>query len=807
MKPRLYTLFLLYFCTLFCTTGATALTTPQWSQPLALQQPTNETTLDWLPAGDGETILATALQYEVVVRRVRPDGSFRQVLVLNAYNLATTLYGSLDVAMAADSVSDDTMLLVSERGISAKFCSLVRLDANGQRKHASSVPNLSADDGACLELALLPDGSIAVLRTRALVRLNADGTLRWHRSLWPAVRDAAGTLLRVDTQQRLVIAGGEAEPTVHRFDLDGMPVSTHALLQPALPGAVAGLDLLDNGDIVVAGSLDPPGNASHTGFLVRLASSGQAQLLHTGADDVPFTYSIHDDAGLLYAQADDGTVRAIAAADGQLLWQRAGRHVAALAAGAVLVQAETDWRATAVSPQNVPLWSTPIPHAPDRAEVAIAADGGVRLVADIASSSTDCGPSPALLALAASDGSIVSDRRICRIEALGEVRTLSVLPQAGVLVQLREDVRLLDDSGIERWRFDARTLSGTEARSVIQSSALLPDGGAWVLSVRPLSPPIQPVLRRLGADGSVLQRWNVPVPPDYAANSVALVASADEVVLLIGLPGKLRWVRYTQPGDLREIRDFEFASVSNGAGFSMSFPAAPQRLAGGDVVLGYSWMPQCGFLCPPRKMPLVLLRLGRDGAERWRHAELDWYSPFAGFNSDGSAVAMTRTGTSTPGEIQRIDANGVAAPRQPLGVPITAIAGPSRDRYLLLSDGNHHVLDASGNLTATGLTLGGDALDAGSIGFLLWPYSADTDALLIDPLSYTVSARFDVDGNPDLQQNLYTSHWKLGEDGSVYVATLRESGSVAQSGARAYLTRFAVPGSAAADIVFIDRFE
>lgn len=806
MIQRHRSLFPLFLCSLLSMAGsdAAALTTPQWSRPLSLYRPTNESTRDWLAAADGGTIVATISEDDVVLRHVQPGGGYRYVLVLDTYGLPLPTTGAATIKLAAAAGSGDTLLLIGGSG-SHPDCNLVQLDADGRRKRLSPVPQLSADDGVCLELAPLPDGSTVVLRERALVRLDSNGSLRWHQQLSPALRTAGSRRLLIDAQQRIVVAGGETEPTVHRFDLDGSPTSTQPLLQPSLPGTIGSLDLLANGDIVVAGRMDPPGDAAQTGFLVRLGAGGQTQLLHTAASDVAYTYSTHDDAGLLYVQASDATVRAIAAADGQLLWQRDGRSVAALAAGAVLAQAEPGWRATALSPQNGVLWSTPIPHAADRAEVRVDADG-VRLVADISTATAGCGPSPAVLTLALSDGAIAADQRICTIEVAAEARTLSALPQAGVLVQLHEEVRALDDSGAERWRFDARQLGGAEARSRLLSAALLPDGGGWLLTAR-TTPPIQPVLRRLAADGSVLQQWNVPVPPGYVANSAALVAEANEAVLLIGQPGKLRWVRFTRPGDLREIRDYDLADVSSGLGFSLSFPAQPRRLADGDIVLGYSWLTGCAFMCPPRNTSLALLRLGRDGSERWRHLELGWYAPFAGFNSDGSAMAASLTGTTASGEIQRLGADGVAAPRQLLGMPISSIAGPSRDRYLLTSNGTHYALDASGNLTATGLTLGADALGANDAGFLLLPYSGETDALLVDAQSYAVSARLDFDGNPEQERNPYASHWMLVDDGSFYAISPRPAESLSQRGLRSYLTRFALPGSAAADIVFSDVFE
>lgn len=810
MISRNRSLFAVLLCA-FLYTGsdcAQALSTPQWSRSLSTDQPTNESTLGWLAAADGETIVATGYLGEIVVRRVQRSGSYRYVQVLRPGSLPLWLSGAVTVTMAADVASGDTLLLIGEKNASLpESCNLVQLDADGRRKRLSAVPRLSADDGACLELAPLPDGSTVVLRERALVRLDSNGNLSWHLPLWPEVRAGSGKMLLLDAQQRLVVAGGETEPTVHRFNLDGGLVSTHALLQPPLPGGIGGLDLLANGDIVVAGQMDPAGNATHTGFVVRLGAGGQAQLLHTASNDVAYAYSTHDDAGLLYLQSGDGTVHAISAADGQLLWQRDGRSVAALAAGAVLVQAEPGWRATAVSPQNVSLWSTAIPHAIDRAEVRADDSSGIRLVADISSATADCGPSPALMALAPSDGNIAGNKRICTIEASASVRRLSTLPQAGALVQFSEEIRALTGSSAERWRFNARALGGEEARSRVLAATLLPDGGAWVLTARTTPPPIQPVLRRLAADGSLLQRWNVPVPSGYAANTAAIVAEANEAALLIGSPGKLRWVRFTRPGDLREIRDYELAATGGGLGFYLSFPVQPRRLASGDIVLAYSWLPECGFLCPPRNTPLALMRLGRDGSERWRRLELGWYAPFAGFNSDGSAIAASQTGTVNLGEIQPIGADGVAAPRQLLGMPISSIVGPSQDRYLLTSNGTHHALDASGNLTATGLTLGADALDASDAGFLIVPYSGDTDALLIDPQSYAVSARFDFDGNPDLQQSFYTSHWTLGDDGSVYAVSQRPSETMPQTGVRSYLTRFAVPGSAASDIVFLDAFD
>ena len=81
-------------------------------------------------------------------------------------------------------------------------------------------------------------------------------------------------------------------------------------------------------------------------------------------------------------------------------------------------------------------------------------------------------------------------------------------------------------------------------------------------------------------------------------------------------------------------------------------------------MLAYSTkLAYCGILCPGLPATLALMRLGRDGAERWSHVQTHWQRPFVGLNHDGSAITAALTGTVTLGEIQRIDANGAAAPR------------------------------------------------------------------------------------------------------------------------------------------------
>lgn len=799
----------LSLCGLLHALDAGAQVTPQWSRPLSAYQRTDETTLAWLPAAGGDTIVATDFRGEVVLRRVRPDGSDRYMQVLRPYYLAVPLYGEMLVAIAEDSAGGDTLVLVSEHGSPrAPACNLVRLDADGRRERVSSVRLMSSNDGACLELTVLPDGSVAVLREHALVRLNADGSLRWHQPLTPAVPAGRHRALLLDAQQRLAVAGGDTEPTVRRFDLDGLLVSTHTLLQPPLPGTIGSLDLLADGDIVVTGSMDPAGGATQTGFVLRLGASGAVQPLYTAATDVPFTFSTHDTAGLLYVQGGDATVRAIAAADGQLRWQRPGRDVAALAAGAVLIQDQPSWFATAVSPQNVPLWSTAIAHPADRAQVRADDSGSIHVVADVSITTADCGPAPAVISLAVSDGAIAGNRRICRIELPLELRKLSALPQTGVLVQLgSSEVRSLDGRGAERWRLDAAALGGDEVRSRVLTSALLPDGGAWLLTVRDSPPPWRLTLRRIGADGGTLNRWNVPLPPDYLVTEAAILGESNEAVLLIGQPGKLRWVRFSRPGDLREIRDFG-SGMSDAYRYAVSYPARPRRLAGGDIVLAYTWrLANCGFPCPPVATPTRLMRVGPDGAERWSHEQASWYMPFVGLNSDGSTITAARNGPSAPGEIQRIDANGAAGPRQVLDVSISAIAGPAQDRYLLIDNGTHYAMDAAGNLTPTGVTLDAGELGASNAGFLIQPYQGNADAVLIDAQTYAVTAYLDVGGDTSLPPNPYASNWAINDDGSIYAGHQRLSDSVPSSGSRSHVARFAVTGSAAADIVFLDSFD
>jgi hypothetical protein len=332
---------------------------------------------------------------------------------------------------------------------------------------------------------------------------------------------------------------------------------------------------------------------------------------------------------------------------------------------------------------------------------------------------------------------------------------------------------------------------------------VLADGGSWLLNEQRGAPRSRTLLR-LAANGSTLQSFNVPLPSNglFAA---ALVADADEAVVLQANGKDLRWVRFTRSGGLREIRDYALPGTAAGSQRQW-FATTPRRLPGGDIVLAYARGGPCPWnLCPlPDSM---LLRLTADGSLRWQY-ELPQSTPFAGFNDDGSAIAINLGAEAAQTRIVAIDAQGMAAPAQLPGFRISQAIGPSHGNYLLYADGVHYRMDAVGVLAATDIPYASTAyLAVGEAGFLLDAQALGADAVLLDPLSLATYAAFDIDGVANPPSLNYAYQWTMADDGSIYAASYLEHDSAPGWSARSRVSRFAVPGWIAADRIHADGFE
>lgn len=810
--------FVLLLLTL-AATAAMAQQRPQWSRLLLEDSVTDETSKAWMLASNGDSLLVTEAYGGVMLRRIAADGAYRYVRAIAQDSLPQAPISPIHATAALDPVNEDLWVLVasSDSSGASEHCNLVRFNAAGERQLAVGVAGQGTGFDKCLAVTVLPDQSVALLRSQHLLLLNRDGSVRWQRQLSDRTELRRGTSLLLDAQQRLLVAAGTASANaawVDRFELDGTRTGSISIANELWRPQINTLQLLPSGKVAVAGQYDPDGPDYSAGFVALLNPDGSAQTLHTSGDNAAFHHISGDAAGNLYVEAADTTVRALDAT-GQLRWSQAGSSPAAVDGGVDLLGYSGTRSAMRLSASGTVLWSTPVPYTDIfNTSVRHDAQGQVRILVD-ANASAGCGKSPALLQLAAADGSVGANHRICVIDSGAYVQQLAT-SGAGVIANTAYAARAYDDAGAARWRLDTGDLPVAEAGSLVVNTTLLADGGAWVLSAQGPSivnaPPQQQVsmsLRRLAPDGSVLQRWSVPLPVSgFRLNSAGIVGDADTAVLLLVLRNGVRWVRFTRSGGLREIRDFDLG-LDTIVMTRPYFAAKPRRLPSGDVVFGLATERECGFLCPPAPQTntLGLMRLGPDGAERWRYTGARWSTPFAAFHDDGSALASTRAGPDNYSLLVAINAQGSASVHEP-DASIVWITGPSHGRYLLRDgDGLTYAVNSDGSMTAVDFALSTPSpLGVSEDGFLFNGVNLGVDAVLVDPLSLAETARFDVDGlPPDPYYPTSPQDWAAGSNGSWYALSPRAIGTSVFLG-RA-LSRFAVPGSPASDLVFADRFE
>ncbi|WP_133819981.1 PQQ-binding-like beta-propeller repeat protein, partial [Tahibacter aquaticus] len=686
-----------------------------------------------------------------------------------------------------------------------KHCNLLRYSSQGVRELSLAVPPANGGAGDCLELAVAADGSLIVLRERALLRLASDGSLLWQNATVNA-RSTDGPSLLIDAQQRIVIANNSAsdDASVARYDMDGVFLDDAYVPNTGRNTALS-LDLLPNDDVIVSGKMDLPGDFSQTGFVSRWSSTGTLQLLNVAYTDTPYLRSVHDAAGNLFVLTGQNTVRAIDPLSGQLRWEQAASAMAARPDGVLLTDGNST--VTAVDAAGIAAW-THMLSAQDIRFASGSSDPNLtpRLLLQSGDSTPVCGRGPEVLSFTTT-GAVAQRQKVCATAINDDVMQMQAAAGGGIGLLTRYRVRALDDSGTAQWEFDNCNFSCTgqePARPL--ASRVLADGGSWLLNEQRGAPRSRTLLR-LAANGSTLQSFNVPLPSNglFAA---ALVADADEAVVLQANGKDLRWVRFTRSGGLREIRDYALPGTAAGSQRQW-FATTPRRLPGGDIVLAYARGGPCPWnLCPlPDSM---LLRLTADGSLRWQY-ELAQVSPFAGFNDDGSAIALDLYATAAQTRIVVIDAQGVATTQLP-GFLIEQATGPSRGNYLLRANGVHYRMNASGVLTATDIAYppaGNSAvyLAVSEAGFLLDASSQGIDAVLIDPLSLAAYASFDIDGATTASVRSSAYKWTMADDGSIYAAAFLPADGAAESPLRSSLVRFAVPGWSADDPIYADSFE
>lgn len=286
-----------------------------------------------------------------------------------------------------------------------------------------------------------------------------------------------------------------------------------------------------------------------------------------------------------------------------------------------------------------------------------------------------------------------------------------------------------------------------------------------------------------------------------------LVAQPGGVVALVPHTDGLRWLRIGTDGS---VVDDAFTEL---VGPDETVIIANARLwpNGSASVATWQRVASCN-ISPPAACAhpaSTLLRLNADGSERWR-VEAGEVLAFIGFDDDGSSL-IAESRNTVPLRLRQVSATGVpgttfiAAGGEP--IYLSGAAGPVRGRYLAYSDTELLLLDRNGTVLArrnSADDTGGAAMANGEMGFVTVTWRSDGALVSADDLS--VLGEFDVDGidNNDWPLSGDLS-WSLLPDGSIYTSSRAQGDTLPPQ--RARISRFAAPGSPAADIIFISRFD
>ncbi|HSX59719.1 MAG TPA: hypothetical protein VLF18_05930 [Tahibacter sp.] len=380
----------------------------------------------------------------------------------------------------------------------------------------------------------------------------------------------------------------------------------------------------------------------------------------------------------------------------------------------------------------------------------------------------------------------------------------------GVTVGLLRSSARLTDGGARQWHITAEPVC-TVDQTLHRISAVesLPDNESWVLRSCYSSngADARHVLTRIDDDGASA------IQADLHASGALwqytrLFARPDGVLALVPHPNGVRWLRMDSNGNVIDDAFTELARTHQ----RVTFPYVRMWPNGSASIAVWQGPNGCNA-DPPTVCPrpaTTLLRLSADGTERWRVEAGEFYG-FVGFDDDGSSL-IARSTYGTELRLRQVSATGVAGPTFIAAdgerMHLTGEAGPVRGRYLAVSETEQLLIGRDGRVLARrpdGSTAGGKAYASGTHGFITGAWLSDGALVSADDLS--VLAYFDLDGvdntSWDISGDLY---WRLLDDGTVYT-NVRRTSDVTPPPQRARTSRFAVPGTPAADLVFVDRFD
>jgi outer membrane protein assembly factor BamB len=675
--------------------------------------------------------------------------------------------------------------------------------------------------GPVVKLLVLDDDSIIVLRRHSISRIRADGYIPWsfgtafsdeHFDAYDMAQAADGTLWVVGQGGPRDGGAPPSLASVWRFLPGGRRLPTHQFRCDSCPENTAlGVALRSDGSAAVVGR----STGDLPGFIAFYDADGTPGL----RVDTPASHSYSrvavDGMQNIYALSTfNDRVSAIDHTDGQVRWSHEGSDFAARDAGVLVSHKPLSGSGTvsvkALDVQGELLWARQLEDSDGLKAGGAETDaaGGTTLIVEATPESGECGKGPRLVSLD-QDGQETSRLFACNRPGAQRVVGIASDAAAGALVNLAHNTNAVSADAKRRWQYQTCAFCSVSGNWNIAAQHVLADGSAWLLVYEPRPPPIwqELYLLRLGADGGVLVRASAGPVLSGSGYDTAILPDADGVILLGPTPGGLDWARFSAAGALLGQQSLQWEAPHD-----TSRLLQWRHWPGGGIsalvyhrdYLGCDFSPP---ICPPAEQNL--LHMAADGSLLWRYdAGSRHLATYAGFEPDGTTVLLYGPEDSSALQLRAVAADGTPGPLSVVadsdGAYVDSEAGPVHGHYLVRRAQELLLLDRSGSvLRRLDSSTLGPVLARGDAGFLV--RSTDSDAVLLSHEDLASLAAFDVDGQPGTAAYVFDTYWQLHDDGSIYTAAPRSSDGTARNYPR--ITRFALPGTPAADFIFIARFD
>lgn len=791
---------------------------PQWMQRFSREVYSHEWILstegpNWTRLANGDIVLLTHISIDyndkaMLARRFAPDGA-----VLRTQLLPSSLTGVEDYSrtiVASDPVTGDVVVLVGPdpRDTSPQRCTLLRLDTELELKTATPLGIDSPLGKACVEMHLLPDGSVIAMYDNGLSRVGVDGVVQWSVRSGNNGHAFHGNDMLVDSSGVIWVAShgplvSQQGAAVLRFDLDGTRLSEdYYLCELCISTTADALDLLADGRVIVGGR----SNDNQPGFFARYSANGVRELVVDLETDRSYPRLAHDADGAVYALARfsdqiPDEVRRIDPANGGVLWTRPAREIVAADHGVVVTRGEDQYHISAVGldASGALQWS----HELVGDEGGIVSHGKrqaatTEFLVQTGETTPDCGIAPALVALDAAGNPEELVRPCIMPSAVGLYAT-DARVGLGVLASVGNRLAALTPDGEPRWNAYTCALCPDQWWREAEWTS---DGGAWAIDYFRDTGVTR--VNRLDAAGQVV----ATVPIDFSPSSgypYVMQSHDDQAVVVDATSQTLVWQGVRVDSTVPEIREHTLS-------LNPFFVASAHALDDGGVSVTLETDP-CDIMCPPPPPPnLSIARLDVDGDLVWL-VSADY--GVVDLQDDGGATAIVHDDDGFWHLLDVSPAGDVVTdvPLPELAGSLLGVYGPHANRIVAIIDRYPNgvalwSLGLDGQVLATRtLEVGTRIIDDSPLGLLaaVYPWSSHT-AYWIDPVLLETHAtfRFSAQQAPAGSITGYPDAWHLLTDGSVYGA---DSHRNVWSLREPRLARFTAPGYTPTELIYRNGFD